>query len=447
MKTICGSHRAGLFRVAGAYRLVPVVLLLGSPAVMWSQDLLSDTPAEPRGLPSGLRVNSVSAWVGRNYLLLPNATGEPSKSDTLAYGAGVDAGLYLPGKTTQASIDYNLNYNGYENYGDLNGFDHYLFLSWKRHLTPSLSLALSGTAESLTVAGYLFQSVAGSTLDLSNAGLLAGSLTPTPAAGATQTILYPGRRKTALGTATLSYAASPRVSWQVSMYGQRLLPTASSPTSGQTAVGYPGATDAGADLSFTYAKSRRTSFGAEVGYYRAVSQSGRTQSGSAGFSVTRVLSKRWFGSALVGYGLGDYSAAGSGTTTLRPDFQGRATLGTSFDAHSLSVSVAQRIGDSYGFGAQRTMEANLSWTWHPKGRKWTFLTNGAYERLTGMQVNKIQSAFIRAALTRQLTTTLSCMAEGVYTWGLQSSSSLGQQSQEGFRFSLVWRPAGTLWHL
>jgi len=378
--------------------------------------------------------------------LVPNTAGGPLESFMLGYGGGVDAGLYLPGKTTRASLNYNLGYNGNSTYSELNGFDHSLFFSLTRSLTRKLSFSLTGAGESTTVSGFLFQQVAGSTPDLSNAGALAGSLAPAGTAGATQTILYPGRRQTATVATTLSYSPSTRLSWHMSLHGQRLLPSHSSGPNAQQTLGYPGETDTGASLSLAYTLSRRTSFGAEAGYYRSMSQLGRTQSGSGGLSLTRVLSRRWFGSATVGYGLGDFFIAASQTTVRRPDFQGSATLGTTFDAHTLSLSTAQRIGDSYGLGAQRTMEGNLSWIWHPRRQKWSFQATAAYERLTGGQVDKIQSAVFRGALTRRLTARLSCTGEGGYTWGIvQASSSLGRQTQNGARFSIVWRPAGTLW--
>jgi len=448
MKKIRSSYRTWRFRATWPCRLAAAVLVLGVPAGIWPQALVpQDAAAEPRELPVGVRINSVSAWVGRNYLLAPNAAGTPIQSYTLGYGGGVDAGLYLAGRTSRASLDYSLGYNGTPTYAELNGFDHNLSFSWTRSLRRTFSLSVKGTAESITVAGFLFQPVVNSAPDLSNAGALAGSLASVGTAGATQTILYPGRRQTATAAATLSHSASRRLSWQLGMHAQRLLPSSSSDPSTQQKTGYPGATTDGVDLSLSYSLSRRTSVGAEASYFRTVSQLGGMQAGAGGFSMTRVLSRRWFGSAQVGYGLGDYSTAASKTSVLRPDFTGRATLGTSIDAHMLTVSAGQRLGDSYGFGAQRTTDASLAWTWHPRQQKWSFQATGAYEWLTGLEASKIQSAVFRGFLTRRLTGTLSCAVEGGYMWGLSNSGSLnlGQQNQNGLRLSLVWRPGGTLW--
>jgi hypothetical protein len=441
MKMICRSYRVRRFR--WACRLAPVLLLVALPAGMWPQGMLPGTSDEPRAMPSGLNLNSVSAWVGRDYLLVPNGAGQPLESYMLGYGGGVDAGWYLPGRTTRASVNYSLGYNGNSTYSELNGFDHRLSFSWTRILTRSLSLSLTGAGESSTVAGFLFQQVTSSTPNLSDVGALSNSLTPAGTAGATQTILYPGRRQTAGATATISYSPSRRFTWHASVHGQRLLPSTSYDSSAQGTLGYLGETDGGADLSLSYSLSRRTRFGAELGYFRTASRLGTTQAGSGGLTVTRVLSRRWFGSAMAGYGLGDYFVAASNTTTRRPDFTGRATLGTSFDAHTISLSAAQRIGDSYGFGAQHTMEGNLAWTWHSRRQKWSFQATAAYERLTGLQVDKIQSAVFRAAVTRRLTGKLSCTGEGGYTWGISlASASLGRQTQNGARFSIVWHPAG-----
>jgi hypothetical protein len=429
-------------------RRLAVALVSALPTAMFPQSAVpQDNPAEARGLPSGFRLNSVSAWVGRNYLLVENAAGAPAESYLLGYGGGFDAGLYLPGKTGRASLDYSLNYNGNTSYGELNGFDHRLFLSWTKTLNRSFSLSVTGTGESTTVQGFLFQQPASAAPDLSNAGALAGSLAPSGAAGATQTILYPARRQTATVGATLTYAASARSSWNVNLYGQRLLPSNSYNSITQQRSGYPGETDGGASLGFSYSVSRRTSVGAELGYFRGVSPLGTTQALSGGFSLTRVLSRRWFTSVLAGYGIGDYFIAASQTTVHRPDFTGRATLGTTLDAHTIYLSAAQRIGDSYGFGAQRTLDGSLAWIWHPKRRQWAFQASAGYERLTGIQVEKLQSAVFHGSLTRRLAATLSCTAEGGYTWGIGQSPaySLGRQTQNGIRISLVWRPAGTLW--
>ena len=430
-----------------ARRWAPVVLLLGMPASLWPQETPQETPqgtsVEPPRLPSGLRLNSVSSWVERNDLVVPNSAGQTSTPQMLWFGGGVDAGWYLPGKTTQASFDYSLAYNGNATYESLSGFDHNLVFSWNTKLTRRISLSVAGTGTSTTVNGFLFRSVANSAPDLSDAGTLAGSLTPAGTAGATNTLLFPARRQTAMVATTLTYSASRRVTWHVRTHGQRLLPSRPGDTSGQQTLGYGGETDTGANVALSYTLSRRTVLGADADYFRTFSPLGRTQVGSGGFTLTRVLSRWWFGSAQAGYGLGNYALEGSRTTIRRPDFRGSGTLGYSFNTHALSLSVERRIGDSYGFGAARTQQANLIWTWSPKHHKWGIEATGSYERLTGNLVNEIQSAIFRASLTRRLTNTLSCAAEGVYTWGIgQAASSLGRQNQDVARLSVVWRPAG-----
>jgi hypothetical protein len=434
----------------GARGLTPLALFLVLPAAMWPQGMPQDVAqdlAGARELPSGFRVNSVSGWVGRNYLLVQNAAGTPAESYLLGYGGGFDAGFYLPGKTNRASIDYSLGYNGNTTYSQLSGLDHVLSLSWTKTLTRSFSLSVTGTGESTTVQGFLFQQPVSTAPDLSNAGTLAGSLAATVAAGRTQTILYPGRRQTATAAVTLSYASSVRSSWHVSLNGQRLLPSNSNNSGAQQNIGYPGETNGGVNLAYSYSLSRRTSFGVELGYFRGISALARTQTLSSGFSLTRVLSRRWFSSATAGYGYGDYFVPATKTTVRRPDFTGRATLGATFDSHTLSLSAAELIGDSYGFGAQHTLDGELAWMWHPKRQKWAFQASAAYERLTGLQVDKLQSTMFRGVLTRRLTAKLSCAAEGTYMWGLgqATGANFGRQTQNGARFSLVWRPSGTLW--
>jgi hypothetical protein len=450
MSMSCGWFGGERLCARRARHLAAVAVFLMFPAATWPQDATQDTPDTPveaRGLPSGLRVNSVSAWVGRSYLPVPIGSGTLLDNYTLGYGGGLDAGLFLPGRTGRASLDYRLGYNGNLPYGELNGFDHSLFFSWRRILTRTLSLYLTGTAETVTVAGYLFQPFVSSPADLSSTGTLSGSLTQVTTPGATQTILYPGRRQTATMAATVSYAVSGRFNWHVSMRGQRLLPSNSHDSGAQEGVGYPGETEGGAGLGLTYSLSRRTSFGADINYSRTMSPLGKTQAASGGLTVTRVLSRRWFGSATAGYGLGNYFVAISHTNVSHPDFTGRAVLATSFDGHTLSLAAAQRIGDSYGFGAHHTMDGSLAWIWHPKQQKWSFQAAGSYERLNGGQVDKIQSAVFRGTVARRLTRTLSCTVEGGYAWGVSNkpATSLEQRTQQGARLSLVWRPAGTLW--
>src|SRR5215467_914950 len=146
---------------------LPVALFLILPVSTWAQAVLpQDTAAGSRGLPSGLRLTSVSAWVGRDSLQVQNAAATPLERYLLGYGGGFDAGLYLPGRTSRASIDYSLSYNGNTSYEALNGFDHRLFFSWTNILTRSLSVSVSGVADSTTVQGFLFQQPATSAPDL-----------------------------------------------------------------------------------------------------------------------------------------------------------------------------------------------------------------------------------------------------------------------------------------
>jgi hypothetical protein len=450
MKTSCGWRRFGQTRSQGT-RLLPLALLLTLPASLWPQDKPQDeqseaAAAEPRGLPSGFRINSISSWVGRNYLVVPNAGGTASESYLLGYGGGLDAGLYLPEKTGRVSLVYNLGYNGNSTYTQLNGSDHRLSFSWTRNLTRTLSISLTGAGESVTVQGFLFEPATGTTPDRSRINALAGSLVPTGAAGATSSILYPGRRQTATMAAMLSSSASRRFTWHITVTGDRLLPTSSYDSRTRTRLGYSGETDGGANLTIFYALSRRTSFGGNFAYFRTMSPLGTTQAELGGLMVTRVLSRRWFGSATAGYGFGDYFLRAIQTSFRRPDFTGNVALGTTLNSHTLSMSVSQRLSDSYGLGAQRSREANLGWGWLPKRTKWGFRVTAGYERLTGMQVGEIQSAVFRGILTRRLTAKLSYTAEGGYTWGIaQASASLGRQTQNGARFSLVWRPSGTMW--
>jgi hypothetical protein len=232
----------------------------------------------------------------------------------------------------------------------------------------------------------------------------------------------------------------------VNVHGQRLLPTKIGAAGAQQGSGYPGETDEGVVASLAYSVSRRTSVGVETGYFRTVSPNGKTQAGSAGFSVSRVFSRRWYGNAVVGYGMGDFVLPSTKATFLRTDFQGRATLGATFAAQSLSLSAVRQIGDSYGLGAQSTSLANLVWTWHPKRQRWGLQSMAGFDQLSGLQAGKIETAMFQAAITRRLTDQFSCAAEGVYTWGLQAgATSLPRRSQNSMRLSIVWHPAGGLW--
>jgi hypothetical protein len=368
----------------------------------------------------------------------------------LGYGGGMDAGWYWHGRTSHASINYVLGYNGNATYEALNGFDHDISLSWNKSVSRRLSYSLIGMAQSTTVSGFLFQKVsnpaAGSSADPANAGSTAGAAPPVQVPGATNTILSPARRNTAMLAATLSYAASPRLSWNVTLHGQRLLPSSDNVQGGQATMRYRGGTDGSANVSVSYALSRRTSVGSEMTYSRTFSTLSTIQVGSAAVAVSRTLSRAWFSSAAIGYGLGAYSLKGTGASVRRYDLTGRGTIGASFESSTLTASVAERMGDSYGFGAARTWNAEIAGNWHPKRGHWSFQSSAGYERMTGLLVNVMQAAIFRAGITRKLSANVSCGVDGGYAWGnAQGSASLGQHSQDGFRLSLIWHPAVTFW--
>ncbi len=398
------------------------------------------------GILHGFAVTEVSGSIGGYAFNAPTASGGAAPASLLVSGAGTaEVSWFVPGDRSDFFVRYRATYNANDSYSSLDGFDETLSLGWRRNLTPRLALSVGGLADSVLYADYLFSplsslSAAGSSGTLDQ---LSGSLATAPALGASPLgyAIFGARRIDLTGTATLTYAATPRSTWKFDGGFDRSLPDVDSSTRGLTeAAPALAISDARGGVSYGYALSERTTVGFNADYEDLGSSITQYQTGSARFAAERRFGSDFFVQGGAGAGVVDEATTGESARLYRT-YVWNAGAGWKRTNQTFLVTARRDVADAYGLGAASTFTIQLAGIYHRFNSPWTFESSAGYERLSGISVGAVEGWLMESSVTRRLTPRMRLVAQGVY--GNDYGFTLGPLTgvpRRGVKLSYIFVP-------
>ena len=409
----------------------------------------------------GVHLYGVSVFSGYTTLALPTNSlqqvvtpGLTNLGGDTNYGAEWALGWRRSRDNSDISARYSGTYNGQTRYSNLNAFGHSISLGASRTYHTKWSFNLSANAQYTTLAQYLFQPSALSTIsqipatfdDLAAAFAIgsfsntqvASMLTGTPIAPTVDRSLLLGDRILTYGVqASASYAPSERLSISFSSFSAG----GQSRVENKQSVVNPNSIGAPAGVSLNYNLSPRTSVGLNLSATRT---SDRYQ-GSYGTGATGTLGRKmgphWFLSVGGGMSYINVIRQISGPPPGSRQVTAMGSLGYRTYSHTLMASYNRGTYDTYGLAVGVNTNALGAWTWHRPGTAWTLIAGFGRQQLRNTGFTTISGWQANAGASRNLTTQVSLRAEYVYfdTAGSFLGNSLNQ-TVHSVRVSLSWSP-------
>jgi hypothetical protein len=413
--------------------------------------------------PGVLRVYSVGAnatyySVGLPYGYGALPAGVPQQA---AFGTGgsVSLGWSDIRENSTAMVSYAGSYATQTGYIGTRALSQSLFLNWQRRVTGRWDLKLVADAAIATRDEYLYEP----TSFVGNPGS-ATSPAPTPS-GATSSgvdsgtgagfaesgnaaseplvqALFGTRVLTTQLTAGLTYHESERLSWNFTLFGERMESLPDDATAGERPPLAPISTAVSGDVRFQYLWSPRTTLRVDLSETRTVSRIEDMYTTRAVASITHALTERW---------LADVYAGGSQISPLRDiyplpnDFGYVAGGSLAFHtfSHTLMGSVARELGDSYGLGAVNSLTSRAMWIWRRPGTGWLVQAIFAFQKLS--EGSRVQEWSATGAVTRIINQHLATQIAYVYLQ-LSETPLIGiLPDQNSVRVSVTWYPGVLLY--
>jgi hypothetical protein len=355
-------------------------------------------------------------------------------------------------------VNYSPSYVAYPERTELNAVGHTFSLNWNRKIGQkwSASFGASGLITNLQQS-YFAPNALGQAASLPTTfedltgALLAGKFTNAELAatltGASarvlpeQTYLYGNRIGSASLQGGISYAASGRSSYHISVSMNRVQGLTSGNGHGAGGI-IPQTTSGSVSGGWGYSVSPRTNIGIEVSTFRTFSRVQDGYSANASFSISRTMSEHWFLQGSVGGGLVTY-ARSTFAAPQRPQYSAAGSLGYKMRSHALLASYNRSIGDAYGLGAGTTSAATAGWVWKAPGSKWSLSANYGYQRTDGSSLQNTESWRGSGGIARALSShTFLSVQYGYLTFPPIQGALAGLQSaQSGVSVGLSWSPS------
>jgi hypothetical protein len=406
-------------------------------------------------------------YTGSGPLLLPVSVQTPlNPGSDVAIGAAASFGWNRSGERSGIAVGYSLSYFGSTRHPEYNTFGHSFSLSAHRQLTNKWSVSASAAAGVTNLEQSFFnpsslQTVASipTTFDDLAAAMLTGQFTNSQLASiltATPTLQSPeqaflyGNRilSTFLGVG-FSYSISQRSSFEIGFSaGRSQTLQSSAPSNFTSTVVVPRVISGSMNVGWSYSLSPRTSISASLSSSRSFSTIQSGYGTSAGFSVSRTMSRHWFLQGGLGAGtllfLRDkLPAPGSIQGT------GNGSIGYKTYGHTFLVSYNRSLGDSYGAGSGTTSSLHGSWSWKPGASSWSIFASFGAQHLANPSFHNPTSWQGGAGFAKSLNSHMFVSAQFAYlrypysvlpNSVLPNSNRMGS-SQEGISVALTWSPS------
>jgi len=413
----------------------------------------------------GIHLYGVSVYSGYSTSGYPGTFGQVSSLAASQFGPGVDygasatAGWQHHQGRADFSAAYSLTYGGRVHYPEASAFNQSLSLSMSRVLTPKWMLGLSMGGSYSTVVQLLNQpSSVGliaqvpATLDdlaasfsigqFSNSQV-ASMLTSAPMLESPARVMLLGGRVLAYSVqASLQYARSSRLSFHISSFtagGEHYTGGDNGPSNQNYVM--PHSIGVSGGMGMSYMLSPRTQVGVNLEENRVLNAYQGAYVTSAGASIGRKMSMRWFVAAHGGGSFTRVTNQSYGMPQTRQATWG-GSIGFRTYQHTLIGSYDRSAMDTFGFAIGTTTAASAGWSWHRPGSRWSVFSgfgqqqvkNTGYSSLSGWQASGGVSEMLsgQASLSVQ------------YAYGSSSGVFLGRAittDVHSVRLSLGWAPS------
>jgi hypothetical protein len=409
----------------------------------------------------GLRLYGVSVYSG--YVSVAGPATEFGQGTGLnltnlqgdtSYGAEWTAGWQHRREKLSASFRYSGTYNGQARYSNLNAFGHSAAFGFNKTIHNRWTVDVSATGDYRTLAQYLFQPTALSSLtqtpasfddlaaafsvgrfsDTQIASML--TLTPAPALSSPQTSLL-------LGDRVLTYDFHSTVTYQ---HSSRLSVSLSSFTAGgRNTLGdapvfvLPRSIGATAGVNISYSVSPRTNLSLSVDENRSVNefQDSYTTTANAGFG--RKMGMHWFLSMNGGMALIHITKQVIGTPPARQVIGG-GSIGYKLYTHTLAAIYERSAYDQYGLAGGNSL-ASGAWNWQRPGNAWNVHASLGQRKTDNLGFANLSGWQISTGVSRALSAQTMVSAEYVYFKSTGSYlDNMVDRSVHSVRVSFGWSP-------
>jgi hypothetical protein len=234
-------------------------------------------------------------------------------------------------------------------------------------------------------------------------------------------------------TAGLNYHESERLSWNFTLFGERMESLPDVTTSSQPPPLAPISMALSGDVRLQYLWSPRTTLRVDLSETRTEDM----YTSRAVASITHTLSERWLAALYAG---------GSQISPLRNIYPLPANLGyvaggsLAFQtfSHTLMGSASRELGDSFGLGSVNSLTGRAVWIWRRPGTGWLIEAIFAFQKLS--EGSRVEDWSATGTITRIINPHLATQIAYVYLH-LSETPLVGiLPDQSSVRVSLTWYP-------
>jgi hypothetical protein len=411
----------------------------------------------------GIQFYGVSLFAGFSSLANPASAQGPysyfvpgNVQSDWNYGAQWSLGWHHLHAGTAVSLRYTGMYSGQTRYSNLNAFGHALTFGVNRTFHTKWSFSLSATGDYRTLVQYIFAPSALSTASQTPATFdnlaaasgignfsdpqAASALSGAPQLPALVTSLLGDRILTYAAQASVSYAATSRLSFDFASFG------AGGETKVDNAPAYvlPRSMGASAGVGLNYALSPRTTFGVQAQENRVSNHFQTSYGTTASASLGRKMTEHWFLSGRAGMSYTSFGKQVFSTAGSRQVLAG-GSLGYRAFAHTIMASYSRSSMDAYGMAVGLNESTALAWSWRRPGSSWIFTSSIARHTIHQTGFLAFSGWSTNAGVTRMVTSRMVMSAD--YAFLNSTGDYLGNtinRTVHSLRLTLGWHPAWIL---
>jgi hypothetical protein len=406
----------------------------------------------------GARIYGVSVFSGYSTSAYPLTQGLQPGAPTIGadvnYGASASMGLQRHREWMDFSVIYSPSFIGQAHYSNLNSVNHTLLLNASRKWGSKWTASLSGSGQDISLTEFLFSPsslavrsqapmsfddlaaafAVGQFTNSQVASMLTGAYPPTSPA---QNLIYGYRTLSYSGQASLVYAYSHRLSFQVSSFASGSQPISNgSQAPGNYLVNHMIGANGGVNMS--YSLSPRTQLGVNLNETWQINHYQGAYISTATVSIGRKMGEHWFATANAGY----YTTREAKQGAALPTNQviGGGSLGWKTYRQTFTASYNRNSTDSSGLiGTVTNIGGN--WSWHHPGGDWSFLAGFSEEQTRNTGFVSLSGWQASSGITRKINNQSMLTAQYVFFTGSSTYNSIPTKlTVHSVRLSVGWSP-------
>jgi len=410
------------------------------------------------GETDGAHLYGVSAFSGYSTSAYPLGQSIQPGVSTLGgdanYGASASMGWQRHRDWMSFSLIYSPSYIGQAHYSNLNSFNHNLLLSASRKMGSKWTASLSGSGQDVSLTQFLFSptsftvrsqvpvsfddlAAAFATGQFTNsqaASMLTGAYPPGSPA---QSLLYGYRTLSYSAQASLVYAYSPRLSFQVNSFAAGSQPLHNgSQAPGAYLVNHTVGANGG--VATSYNLSPRTQIGFDLEEAWIINHYQGAYITTARASIGRKMGEHWFANLNAGF----YNTRETKQVSPLPNNQviGGGSLGFKTYRQTFTASYDRTNTDSYGIIGTVT-SIGSSWRWHHPGSAWALTESFSEEQTRNTGFVSLSGWEAAGGVTRQINSRTIMTAQYVFLTGSSIFKGVPTNlSVHSVRLSMGWSP-------